>query len=300
MNLIKEMLKYLGTFFIAHITRTTIIVILIGIVCLIARTGFVAFPEPFCAKVKRSPRYVWNSMMNTIRRYRGAMIVADLTVLIIFVSVVGKSVCNPHEDIKLDSFINPHGPDSLKKQLVVTRIVSFDPSKHNPASILEHNKKIISLLQEGESTSAPQVIEDQSNLTQSRYLYLVLLVALGGILFRKKKIKRWPAVILTILIPLWLYLDVHLMFQYEWRILHIQIVGRALDTLVKSYPDSLHWENLDFSRSDTTFSNYFRISHRSLKINMALDPDLAQIAYFYVPWIFVYFLATRKKPKQFH
>jgi len=153
--------------------------------------------------------------------------------------------------------------------------------------IIEHNKTIISTLQEREATRDNVSVARENNLRETRTIYVALLGIILAIVFNQKNNKKWVILWLLLLIGGIYSIEVHLKDLLHREQGCCAVVHRSVEEIVNT---------------DKIYNEYFVINYAELlnqqdkahnnrlcrKLWKAFDPDLEQLVLYVFPFLLIY------------
>ena len=204
--------------------------------------------------------------------------------LLITSVIVVKSLDKPNEPIDSKNVRVYNTVDSLSHLFTKNEIV-------------EHNKTIISTLQEREATRENVSVSRENNLRETRTIYFALLGIILAIVFNQKNNKKLVIFLLLLLIGGIYSIEVHLKDLLHREQGCCAVVNRSVEEIVNT---------------DKIYNEYFVINYDELlnqqdkahddrlyrKLCKAYDPDLEQIVLYVIPFLLIYvwlLVAIRKK-----
>lgn len=184
------------------------------------------------------------------------------------------------------------------KITILLKVDSLDVERHNT---IEHNSKLLNLLQKRMQNQQDGITAKIGFQSEARNFYTVILIGIFSIIFSNQKEKKnlqRNMIFLGFAFILIMYLmDIHYKDMIERNVFTINMHRLNIETLVNSYPNNDSWYQLDFSELKEVMDTvHFERIQR--KITKVFQPDLAQIVFFIIPLIVMYFFGRPFLRKQ--
>ncbi|MFZ1517645.1 MAG: hypothetical protein WAU11_02660 [Ignavibacteriaceae bacterium] len=188
--------------------------------------------------------------------------------------------------ILIRSLDKPNDPIDSKNVRVYDTIDSL--SHHfNKNEIVEHNKIIISTLQEREVTRDNAIFSRENNLREIRTIYVALLGIILAIVFNQKNNKKWVIFLLLLLIGGIYSIEVHVKDLLDRGQGCCTVVHRSVEEIVNS--DKIYSEYFVINFDKLLNQQYEAHNYRySRKLWKAVHPDWEQIVLYVFPCALIY------------
>ncbi|MGD8305815.1 MAG: hypothetical protein PVF17_04100 [Ignavibacteria bacterium] len=195
--------------------------------------------------------------------------------LLLFTSViVVKSFDEPKEPIDKENVRVYDSVDSLS-QLFTTN------------QLFEHNKTIITTLQEREATRDNARVSRENNIKETRTIYVALLGIILAIVFNQKNNKKWIIFLLLLLIGCIYSMEVHIKDLLHRDQGCCSVVHRSVEEIVstdKIYKEFFVLNYEEFLKQQINAGDD-RLYRKLWKAN---NPDLEQIVLYVLPFVGIY------------
>jgi len=163
-----------------------------------------------------------------------------------------------------------------------------------------HNNALLSTLQQREALMLDWAVAKEDGLKQVRNFYLVILVAVITLIFSKKVKKRKKYFVLTLFAILLIYiLDVHQEDMLNVQCTRYDIVKKAVDSLIISYPNQILLFNLNDHDYNKGLEKARQPSRRHWrKFFLACKLNLERMVYYQIPWFIISFMIIYNSNKK--
>lgn len=184
---------------------------------------------------------------------------------------------------------DPKNKDIINKHIKVSKSVDSLSAKYSTEELLNHNKLVISTLQERESTANSVFASKESTIKQSRTIYIAILVALLSFLFNKKSGGlAWTMkyILLLFTITVMYFVEVHSEDLLQRQENCKDIISKSTENLVNSTELSTKWFALDYRNYLTQIdkaseSSFYR------KLIRASHPSIEQKGIYVFPYMLI-------------
>ena len=188
--------------------------------------------------------------------------------------------------IVLSSSDKPNEPIDYKNVRVYDTVDSLS-RLFTKNEIVEHNKIIISTLQEREATRDNAMVSRENNLREIRTIYVALLGIILAIVFNKKNNKKLVIFLLLLLIGSIYSIEVHVKDLLHREQGCCAVVHRSVEEIINS--DKIYSEYFVINFDKLLNQQYEAHNSRfSRKLWKAYDPDLEQIVLYVIPFVLIY------------
>jgi len=184
---------------------------------------------------------------------------------------------------------NPKDVDIINTDIRVLKKLDSLSTDITKEQLLEHNKIIIATLQERESTAYSLRMARESNVKQTRTIYIAILVVLLSLLFTKKKEDLELSIKLILI--LCTILVFYLVEVHSEDLLHRQdnsvlIIARSIEDIVNSTSINSFWYTLDYSNY---LSQIYEATNGSFirKLIKSAHPDIEQVGIYILPFLLI-------------
>ena len=188
--------------------------------------------------------------------------------------------------IILRSFDKPKEPIDSENVRVYKSVDSLS-KLFTRNEIVEHNKIIISTLQEREATRDNSSVSRENNLRETRTIYVALLGIILAIVFNQKKNKK-PVIFFLLLLICGIYsIEVHIKDLLHREQGCCSIVHRSVEEIVST--DKIFREYFVLNYGEFLNQQYKARDDRLYrKLWKAYDPDWEQIVLYVLPFGIIY------------
>ncbi len=184
---------------------------------------------------------------------------------------------------------NPKNSDVICTDIRVFQPLDSLSTKFTSDQIFDHNSRVISTLQERESTTYNLRMSRESNIKQARTIYIAILVVLLTLLFNKKKEDvglNFKFILLTFAILVFYLVEVHSEDLLQRQDNCTQIISRSTEEIVNSTRLNSTWFELNYSNYltqiyEATEGSFYR------KLMKATHPDIEQIGIYAFPYLLI-------------
>ena len=199
--------------------------------------------------------------------------------------------------IVVRSFDKPHEPIDYENVRVYKSVDSLS-LLFTKNELVEHNKIIISTLQEREATRDNISVSRENNLRETRTIYVALLGIILAIVFNQKNNKKWIIFLLLLLIGGIYSIEVHIKDLLHREQGCCSVLHRSVEEIVST--DKIYNEYFVLNYDELLNQQYKAGDDSRLyrKLWKAYDPDLEQIVLYLVPSVLIYIwllVAMKKK-----
>jgi hypothetical protein len=184
---------------------------------------------------------------------------------------------------------NPKDKNVINTDIKVFRTVDSLSAKFASDQILNHNNLVISTLQERESTAYNLRMSRESDIKQSRTIYIAILVVLLSLLFNMKNITIDLNIKLLLIITIFVsYLvEVHSYDLLQRQDNCVEIIARSTEEIINSYSLNSTWFTLDYNKylrqiDEASKGSFIR------KLIRATHPDIEQIGIYILPFVIIF------------
>ena len=187
--------------------------------------------------------------------------------------------------------INDHKRQSelLKDKFKDVSIINSDCYVQHPMEVIrEHNKELLSILTQRETSQLSWIMAKEDSKNQVRIIYFMILAAIISFLFsRDNKIVFELYTIILIVIFFMFVLDVHQEDVFNIQRVQSHLTNNAIDSLINSYPDNIWWNINDKNYENKIENLRGRCERYCRKFQLACEPNAERIVYYQIPWIFI-------------
>jgi hypothetical protein len=192
-------------------------------------------------------------------------------------------------DIKKDYYLRELGSISILYDTTPNFVIG-------PNDYIEHNKIMLSVLQNREMSLSSELTAKNNVIWQMRAIYFAILAGLLTLLLTKGSNNKWLYLIILILIIINYLFDVHLEDQYNRKKVEFGLTKGSTDVLLSSMTYEKKWYDLSYTKFQEKLTEGFSAKYncerwrRKFVAACQLLKNIERIVYYIIPFFGVYLL----------